>query len=160
MHAPSEDPADIWRVFRGLYAFLRLQEDDQNTVRLRGRMAGWSGELVSLPVIRRLRVQFPSPPSHATLPTNGASVAVIRYMRMTVTGRNINTRGYGQKLATTLTRPKTPITIIIITALLNSKRSKTTWAYVHSIYVLWLHFNYTVSRNRQPVSQSTSISRL
>ena len=75
-------------------------------------MAGWSGELVSLPAICRLWAQFPSPPSHATLPTTGASVTVIRYIRMTVTGPNLDTRGYGRKLATTLTRPKTPIIII------------------------------------------------
>ena len=40
-------------------------------------MAEWSGELVSLPAICRLRVQFPSPPGHADLPTTGASVNVV-----------------------------------------------------------------------------------
>ena len=32
MYDPSEEPADTKRVFRGLYAFLQLQESTQNTV--------------------------------------------------------------------------------------------------------------------------------
>ena len=37
-------------------------------------MAERSGEPVFLPAICRLRVRFPSPPGHVTLPTTGASV--------------------------------------------------------------------------------------
>ena len=37
MHDPSEDPANIGRVFRGLHAFLHLQENDQNTVHLNSK---------------------------------------------------------------------------------------------------------------------------
>ena len=37
-------------------------------------MAEWSGQPVSLPAICRLRVRFPSPPGHVTLPTTGASM--------------------------------------------------------------------------------------
>ena len=37
-------------------------------------MAEWSGALISPPAICRLRVRFPSPLAHATLPTTGASV--------------------------------------------------------------------------------------
>ena len=76
-------------------------------------MAEWSGGPVSLPGICRLRVRFPSPPGRATFPTTRASVTVIHYKRMAVTGMNLNARGYGRKLATTLTRPKAPIIIII-----------------------------------------------
>ena len=113
-------------MFRGLYAFLRLQEDDQNTVRLRGPdgWVVWGAGLSSCDL--QVAGSIPVATQSCDPPTNGASVAVIRYMRMTVTGRNLNTRGYGRKLATTLTRPKTSIITIIITALLNSKRSKTT----------------------------------
>ena len=42
-------------------------------------MAEWSGEPVSPPAICRLRVRFPSPLGHATLPTTGASVTVVVY---------------------------------------------------------------------------------
>ena len=34
---PSEDPADIGRVFRGLYTFLHLQENSQNTAQLNSK---------------------------------------------------------------------------------------------------------------------------
>ena len=34
MHEPSEDPADIGRVFRVLCVFLHLQENAQNTAQL------------------------------------------------------------------------------------------------------------------------------
>ena len=37
-------------------------------------MAEWSGALVSIPAICRLRVEFPSTLVHATLPTTGVSV--------------------------------------------------------------------------------------
>ena len=37
MHDPSEDPDNIERVFRGLYAFLHLQENTQNTVQLNSK---------------------------------------------------------------------------------------------------------------------------
>ena len=48
-----------------------------------GRVAEWSGEPVSHPAICWLRVRFPSPPGHATLPT-WASVTegAILYMAM------------------------------------------------------------------------------
>ena len=49
----------------------------ENMFELGAGMAEWSGELVSLPAVCRLRVQFPSPPGHATLPTTGASVTVV-----------------------------------------------------------------------------------
>ena len=42
-----------------------------------GRVAEWSGALVSFPAICRLRVRFPLPLGHATLPTTGASVTDI-----------------------------------------------------------------------------------
>ena len=44
-----------------------------------GQMAEWSGELVSLPAICRLRVRFPLLPGHVTLPTTGASVTEVMY---------------------------------------------------------------------------------
>ena len=41
-------------------------------------MAEWSWVLVSPPAICRLRVQFPSPLGHVTLPTTGASVTEVQ----------------------------------------------------------------------------------
>ena len=37
MYHPSEDPANIGRVFRGLYAFLHLQEHTQHTAQLNSK---------------------------------------------------------------------------------------------------------------------------
>ena len=46
MHAPSEDPADIERVFRGLYAFFHLQENAQDTAQLNSKRSKTMGAYV------------------------------------------------------------------------------------------------------------------
>ena len=46
MHAPSEDPADIERVFRGLYAFFLLQENAQYTAQLNSKRSKTMGAYV------------------------------------------------------------------------------------------------------------------
>ena len=68
----------VWRQFN-VDQFLGHQ--------LGGWVAEWSGEPVSLPAVYRLRVRFPSPPGHATLPTTGASVNAWYNLYEAVTGR-------------------------------------------------------------------------
>ena len=101
----------MWDTFLNHLVYCNLSEEDC----IRGRVAEWSGALVS-PAICRLRVQLPSPVGHATLPTTGASVTALCDTCMVVT-EFTNILGYGRNLATTLTRPKTPIIIIIINTL-------------------------------------------
>ena len=77
-------------------------------------MAEWSGALVPSPAIRRLRAQFLSPLGRATFPTTGASVTALKHICMAVIVMSYtNIWGNGQKLEKKLTRPKTPIIIII-----------------------------------------------
>ena len=58
----------------GLLSSLALRSSFVQGIGGGGQMAERSGEPVFLPAICRLRVRFPSPPGHVTLPTTGASV--------------------------------------------------------------------------------------
>ena len=82
-------------------------------------MAEWYGAPVSHLAICRLRARFPSPPGHAALPSPYHRGFGERDMivSMAVTTEFTNTRGYGRTLVMELTRPKTPITIIIDSSL-------------------------------------------
>ena len=73
---------------RPVCIFDRSKDDD-----IGGQVAECSGALVSLPAICGLRVQFPSPLGHVTLPTTGASVTVTRIYNVDVAGRECAIHG-------------------------------------------------------------------